>query len=69
MKRSYGKPKDLFPMEIIVTDIDGKPVEGSNFWIKQTCSWVANEKGTTSINHADNPNTLFRRQWPHKRSQ
>ncbi len=32
-------------MEIIVTDIDGKPVEGTNFWIKQTCNWVADEKG------------------------
>jgi hypothetical protein len=46
MKRSYGKPKDLFPMEIIVTDIDGKALPGTNFWIKQTCNWVADEKGT-----------------------
>lgn len=45
MKRAYCKPKDLFPMEIIVTDIDGKPLEGKNFWIKQTCEWVADEKG------------------------
>jgi hypothetical protein len=27
VKRAYCKPKDLFPMEIIVTDIDGKPLE------------------------------------------
>jgi hypothetical protein len=32
-------------MEIIVTDIDGKPLEEKNFWIKQTCEWVADEKG------------------------
>jgi hypothetical protein len=46
VKRAYGKPNDLFPMEVIVTDIDGKVKEGVPFWIKQTRSWVQDEKGT-----------------------
>jgi hypothetical protein len=45
VKRAYGKPNDLFPMEVIVTDIDGKAKEGVPFWIKQTRSWVQDEKG------------------------
>lgn len=45
VKRSYGKPHDLFPMEVIVTDVDGKAKEGVPFWIKQTRTWVQDEKG------------------------
>lgn len=45
VKRSYGKPKDVFPMEVVVTDIDGRVKENVAFWIKQTRSWVQDEKG------------------------
>ena len=44
-KKSYGKPKEIFPFEIIVTDIDGNPISNSNIKINRTFTWTDTVEG------------------------
>jgi hypothetical protein len=39
-KKSYGKPKEIIPFDVIVCNIDGEPVEGVEIEVNSILSWT-----------------------------